>query len=114
MNSREQRSYLGIGAWLLWLIASLGIGFTIVEANFAGYKLVGIEIVIVGPFALLLYLWGFEMGAAGRRNRLHNPLSSLGTILNLSALLLIAGLLAWPVLVEIFHRLADFFVWGAG
>jgi hypothetical protein len=78
-----QRSYLGIGGCCLFAIASACISAVFVANWHAGYKMAGLEGIIVGPFALLLYLSGAVMAVFGLQRRRENPFSLAALLLNL-------------------------------
>jgi hypothetical protein len=82
MQTAAKRSYLGIAACLMFAVATMAI-LAVVAANWGSQqKLAGYELIVVGPFALLLYGTGFGFAVAGRRRPAENPLSTAGTVLN--------------------------------
>jgi hypothetical protein len=82
-ESLAQRSYFGIGGCCLFAIASACISAVFVANWHAEYKMAGLEVIIVGPFALLLYLSGAVLAVFGLQRRRENPFSLAALVLNL-------------------------------
>ena len=78
-----RRSYLGIASCVIFCIATGAIGTVLVSAQFASHLMAGLEIVVIGPFALLLYFGGIIFGVLGLMAPLHNPFSRTGVVLNI-------------------------------
>lgn len=90
MTSVARRSYFGIGSCLLFAIATASIMGVIASKSDYPLKWENIEFVVVGPFALLLYVGGLVMAHAGVSDRKNNPGSFGGLVLNYLALVSIA------------------------
>jgi hypothetical protein len=89
MDLVAKRSYLGVASCVLFSIATAMI-LAVAAANWnAHHKLAGYEMIIVGPFALLLYVSGIGFALAGRRKPAENPLSNAGLVLNSVPLILL-------------------------
>jgi hypothetical protein len=101
-SKSAQRSYLGIGGCCLFAIAT-GCLFAVIAANWhAEYKLAGLEAIVVGPLALLLYVVGSVMGATGMRRRRENPFSLTALILNIIPIAIVPVLVIANVLITSF------------
>ena len=82
MAIQTKRSYLGVGSCALFAIATAALlTVNIINSN-ATYKMAGFEIIVVGPFALALYLAGLVFGLSGMKDRNNNHLSRTGASLN--------------------------------
>ena len=87
-----RRSYFGIGACCFFAIAS-GSLILMKLANWnATYKMAGFEGIIVLPFAIVVYVIGACLGAAGSQKAKENPFSMTGLALNVISVVAIAGL----------------------
>jgi len=82
MESKVTRSYLGIGSCAVFSIATVAILTVILSSWRATYKLAGLEIVVVGPFAIVLYVVGLFFAISGLKDRENNPLVRVGLVLN--------------------------------
>jgi hypothetical protein len=81
-ESVSQRSYFGIGGCCLLAVASACLSALFLANWHAEYKMAGLEVIIVGPFALLLYLSGAVMAVFGLQRRRENPFSLVALLLN--------------------------------
>jgi hypothetical protein len=97
----SQRSYLGIGSCVLFVIATSSL-FVVLALNWNSQaKISGLEIIVVGPFAVLVYIVGLLLGFVGLQRPVENPLSKLGALLNGIPLALVIILLAFSLVLSI-------------
>jgi hypothetical protein len=98
-ESVPQRSYFGIGGCCLFAIASACLSAVYLVNRHAEYKMAGFEVIIVGPFALLLYLAGTGMAVFGLQRRRENPFSLVALVLNVLPLVALL-LMIWSALMS--------------
>jgi hypothetical protein len=95
----KPRSFLGIGSCCLCAIATCCLIALIVTNWNAQYKMAGLEVIVIGPTAFVLYALGTIMGGAGMRQPADNPLSKPGFILNVVPFAILLAILWYWVIV---------------
>lgn len=81
-EAKAARSYLGVAACVMFVIASAIVGQLTYQSATAPYKMAGFEGIILIPLALAIYGLGMLFGYRGWKSAEHNPGSRLGLILN--------------------------------
>ena len=99
MNAK--RSYLGICSSTISAIGIILV-LAVVAANYgATHKLAGFELVIVGPFAMLLWIVGLAMALVARGDHRANPFMRTGLWLSSVPLLWVFLYMAYGVVASL-------------
>ena len=90
---------------MLWAIATTMLAEVLIVSHIAQHKLAGLELLVVRPAALLLYIVGFIMGVEAVRAPAVNPFARTALLLNFLPLFFILCTLVFALFKSAQHSL---------